>query len=185
VSARGRWGHQMGPRCPTDSSRSPRSSIPRKPLETVPHAVQPSQRFGLITRRSQVQTPPPLFHEGSANGAFFASGALWPIMRTGTKWVLSSSVDCVSRWRDRRAATLAAMCMQCMATAMTSGAVVTGARSWLATRKFSWLTPTRLRRITICLFAAAMITSALFVSGSGRPVAKAHAAAAKSPTATP
>jgi hypothetical protein len=77
------------------------------------------------------------------------------------------------------------MCMQCMATAMTSGAIVTGARSWFATREFSWLTPALLRRITICLLATAMIVSALFVSGSGHPVASAHATAPASQTASP
>ena len=53
-------GGRNGARCPTDSSRSPRSSIGRKPLETVPHVVQTSSRFVLITRRSQVRILPPL-----------------------------------------------------------------------------------------------------------------------------
>lgn len=57
--------------------------------------------------------------------------------------------------------------MQCMATAMTTGAAVTGIRSWLATRTYSWLTPLRLRRATIGLFAAGLIASALLISGSG------------------
>jgi hypothetical protein len=72
------------------------------------------------------------------------------------------------------------MCMQCMATAMTTGAAVTGARSWLATRNYRWLTPQRLKRATVCLFAAGLIASALLVSGSGAPPAKAHAAATPS-----
>jgi hypothetical protein len=59
------------------------------------------------------------------------------------------------------------MCMQCMATAMTTGAAATGIRAWLATRGFSWMTPLRLQRVTICLFAAALIASALVFSGSG------------------
>lgn len=77
------------------------------------------------------------------------------------------------------------MCMQCMATAMTSGAAVTGARSWLATRNYSWLTPLRLKRATICLFAAALVASSLLVSGSSQTtVAQAHGntAAAVTPT---
>jgi hypothetical protein len=57
--------------------------------------------------------------------------------------------------------------MQCMATAMTTGAAVSGARAWLGTRNFTWLTPERLRRVTVSLFAAGLIASALLVSGSG------------------
>jgi hypothetical protein len=73
------------------------------------------------------------------------------------------------------------MCMQCMATAMTSGAAVTGIRSWLATRQYSWLTPTVLRRATICLFALGLLASATLVSGSGtKATAAATAPAAKS-----
>jgi hypothetical protein len=66
--------------------------------------------------------------------------------------------------------------MQCMATAMTTGAAVTGVRSWLGTRNYSWLTPQRLRRTTICLFAAGLLASALLVSGSGKQPTSAHAA---------
>ena len=63
-----------------------------------------------------------------------------------------------------------------MATAMTSGAAVTGVRSWLGTRNYGWLTPQRLRRTTICLFAAGLLASALLVSGSGKQPPGAHAA---------
>ncbi len=59
------------------------------------------------------------------------------------------------------------MCTQCMAAAMTTGAAATGARAWLATRTFAWLTPTRLRRVTIGLFAAALIATSLVIGGSG------------------
>jgi hypothetical protein len=59
------------------------------------------------------------------------------------------------------------MCMQCMATAMTAGAGVTGIRAWLATRGFCWLTPLRLRRITVGLFAAGLLASAVVITGSG------------------
>lgn len=75
-------------------------------------------------------------------------------------------------------ASLGRVCMQCMATAMTSGAAVTGVRSWLATRNYSWLTPARLRQATICLFAAGLLASALLVSGSGTPTTSAKAAPA-------
>ena len=59
--------------------------------------------------------------------------------------------------------------MQCMATAATAGAAVTGVRSWLATRGFSCLTPRRLKRITVCLIAAGLIVSSLIFSGSQPP----------------
>jgi hypothetical protein len=58
------------------------------------------------------------------------------------------------------------MCMQCMLNAMAASAGATGARSWLGTRRFSWLTPKRLRIVTIALIAAALLASATLVSGS-------------------
>jgi len=48
-----------GATCPTDSSRSPRSSILRKPLEIALYVVQPIQRIKLITRRSRGSNPAP------------------------------------------------------------------------------------------------------------------------------
>jgi hypothetical protein len=59
------------------------------------------------------------------------------------------------------------MCIQCMATAMTAGASATGIRAWLAQRGFTWLTPTRMRRITIGLISAALLLSAGMLGGSG------------------
>jgi hypothetical protein len=59
------------------------------------------------------------------------------------------------------------MCIQCMYTAMTSTAVATGARSWLRTRRFGWLTPTRMHRITIGLVVAALVASSTLLSGTG------------------
>jgi hypothetical protein len=59
------------------------------------------------------------------------------------------------------------MCMQCMYTAMTSTAAATGIRSWLNTRRYYWLTPERMRTITIGLVAAALVASATLISGSG------------------
>lgn len=59
------------------------------------------------------------------------------------------------------------MCMQCMATAMSAGAAATGIRAWLGARSFRWLTPLRLRRITVALFAAGLIASAVVFTGSG------------------
>lgn len=56
--------------------------------------------------------------------------------------------------------------MQCMAGAMTAASGATGARSYLATRGWSWLTPLRLRRITFVLVASALLASALVIGGS-------------------
>jgi hypothetical protein len=59
------------------------------------------------------------------------------------------------------------MCIQCMYTAMASTAAASGARSWLQTRRYGWLTPQRLHRITIGLVTAALVASATLISGSG------------------
>jgi hypothetical protein len=52
-----------------------------------------------------------------------------------------------------------------MMTAMTSVAATSGTRSWLAQRRAEWLTPRRLRYITIGLFAVAILVSGT-LSGS-------------------
>ena len=57
------------------------------------------------------------------------------------------------------------MCVQCMMTAMTSVAAASGTRSWLAQRRAEWLTPRRLRYITVGLFAVAVLVSGT-LSGS-------------------
>jgi hypothetical protein len=57
--------------------------------------------------------------------------------------------------------------MQCMYTAMASTAAASGARTWLHTRRFGWLTPKRLHRITVGLVTAALIASATLISGTG------------------
>ena len=56
--------------------------------------------------------------------------------------------------------------MQCMAAAMSSMAAANGSRAWLGKRRFRWLTPARLRKVTVVLFGAALIASALLMSGS-------------------
>jgi hypothetical protein len=61
---------------------------------------------------------------------------------------------------------LPAVCMQCMVNAMAATAGATGVRSWLGAKKFSWLTPKRLRAATIVLMSAALLASATLVSGS-------------------
>jgi hypothetical protein len=68
------------------------------------------------------------------------------------------------------------MCMQCMLNAMAATAGATGARSWLGAKRFSWLTPKRLRMVTIALIAAALLASATLVSGSSVDEPGAHQA---------
>jgi hypothetical protein len=59
------------------------------------------------------------------------------------------------------------MCMQCMAGAMTAVGAASGTRAYLASRRFGWLTPRRLKAITIALAVAAVIASMTLLSGSG------------------
>jgi hypothetical protein len=65
------------------------------------------------------------------------------------------------------------MCMQCVATAMTAGAGVSGTRAYIAGRHLSWITPRRMRAITATLVCAGLLASATLVSGS---TATPHAA---------
>jgi hypothetical protein len=57
--------------------------------------------------------------------------------------------------------------MQCMMGAMSASAAATGTRSWLATRRWAWLTPRWMRRITVGLIVGALVLSATVLSGSG------------------
>lgn len=59
------------------------------------------------------------------------------------------------------------MCAQCMATAMTAVGAASGTRAYLGSRRYVWLTPERLRVITILLAIGAVLASATLVSGSG------------------
>jgi hypothetical protein len=63
------------------------------------------------------------------------------------------------------------MCMQCMAGAMTATAGAAGIRAWLATRAFGWLTPRRMKAITIGLIAVALLASTVLIGGSSTPPA--------------
>jgi len=50
------------------------------------------------------------------------------------------------------------MCVQCMMGATTAVGAASGARSWLATRRWAWLTPQRLHRITLALVLNGRLT---------------------------
>jgi Rad3-related DNA helicase len=54
-----------------------------------------------------------------------------------------------------------------MATAMTAVGAASGVRSYLGVRRFSWLTPRRLKAITFVLAIGAVLASGTLVSGSG------------------
>jgi hypothetical protein len=58
------------------------------------------------------------------------------------------------------------MCAQCMAGAATALTAATGIRAWLAARGFAWLTPPRMRAVTIALLVAGVVGSSLGLSGA-------------------
>ncbi|MFL5867953.1 MAG: hypothetical protein ACJ766_12725 [Thermoleophilaceae bacterium] len=58
------------------------------------------------------------------------------------------------------------MCAQCMATATAAVGGASGLRAWLAAKGFSFLTPRRMRALTIALGVGAVLVSAT-LSGSG------------------
>jgi hypothetical protein len=58
------------------------------------------------------------------------------------------------------------MCMQCMAGAMTAVGAASGVRAYLGRVRSSWLTPRRLRVMTILLVIAALVAPATLLSGS-------------------
>jgi hypothetical protein len=58
------------------------------------------------------------------------------------------------------------MCAQCMMGAATAAAGATGMRAWLAARGFSWMTPARMRAITIALIAIALVAASVGLSAT-------------------
>jgi hypothetical protein len=98
-----------------------------------------------------------------------------------------ATVPAHPRQSSGRCHTANAVCIQCMMGAMGAGAGATGTRAWLAHRGFRWLTPRRLRAITLALLAAALLVAST-LSGSTRPAAAGHSApahAASAASATP
>ena len=65
----------------------------------------------------------------------------------------------------------------CAGCAMAAASAATGFRSWLQTRGWTWLTPRRLRRLTIAAMCAAGLVSTVGISGSTPAPAAAHASA--------
>ena len=61
----------------------------------------------------------------------------------------------------------------CAGCAITAASAATGLRTWLQTHHFSWLTPKRLRRLTLAAMCAAGIVSTVGFSGS-TPASTGH-----------
>jgi hypothetical protein len=62
---------------------------------------------------------------------------------------------------------------------MAAASAASGFRSWLQTHHMGWLTPRRMRALTIAAMCAAGLVSTIGVSGSSVPTAvPAHGAAA-------
>lgn len=57
----------------------------------------------------------------------------------------------------------------CAACAMAAAAGVTGVRSWLQTRSWTWLTPVVLRRLTIAACVIGLLVATVSLSGSSKP----------------
>ena len=68
---------------------------------------------------------------------------------------------------------------------MAAASAASGLRTWLQTHHFGWLTPARLRHVTIGAMCAAGLVSTIGVSGSSPPRPAAHTAAANRPAAAP
>ncbi len=62
---------------------------------------------------------------------------------------------------------------------MVAASAATGFRTWLQTHHFGWLTPRRMRALTIAAMCAAGLVSTVGISGSTAPPAQgtAHHAA--------
>jgi hypothetical protein len=59
------------------------------------------------------------------------------------------------------------MCMQCMATATVAVGSASGLRAWLRFHGGAWLTPPRMRAITIALLTLAVLGAGVGLNGTG------------------
>jgi hypothetical protein len=57
------------------------------------------------------------------------------------------------------------MCVQCMMGATTALTGAAGIRAWLAARGFAWLTPRRMRAVTISLLVVGAVGASAGLSG--------------------
>jgi hypothetical protein len=63
---------------------------------------------------------------------------------------------------------------------MAAAAGASGARAWLQARGWTWVTPQRLRRVTVGLCAGALVVSTIGFSGSSKPADQRGAGVARS-----
>ena len=54
----------------------------------------------------------------------------------------------------------------CAGCALATMAGATGARAWLQAHHMTWLTPARMKAVTIALFVVAILVSSFGISGS-------------------
>ncbi len=59
---------------------------------------------------------------------------------------------------------------------MAAASAATGFRTWMQTHSFGWLTPKRMRRLTLAAMCAAGLVSTIGMSGSSTPARAAQAA---------
>jgi hypothetical protein len=64
----------------------------------------------------------------------------------------------------------------CAGCAITAAGAASGFRAWMQTRHFGWLTPRRMRSLTIAAMCAAGIISTVGFSGSGAAASAHHGA---------
>jgi hypothetical protein len=74
----------------------------------------------------------------------------------------------------------------CAGCAMAAASAATGFRSWIQNHRFGWLTPRRMRMLTLAAMCAAGLVSTVGLSGSTptrahvtAPATAAHAAASR------
>jgi hypothetical protein len=71
----------------------------------------------------------------------------------------------------------------CVGCAITAASAATGFRTWLQNHHFGWLTPRRMRALTISAMCAATLVSTIGFSGSTPAAhAAAHSPAAQTST---
>lgn len=58
------------------------------------------------------------------------------------------------------------MCVQCMMGATTALTGAASLRAWLAAKSFMWLSPRRMRAVSIATLAAGVVGSSAGLSGS-------------------
>jgi hypothetical protein len=68
---------------------------------------------------------------------------------------------------------------------MVAASAATGFRTWLQTHHFGWLTPKRMRALTVAAMVAAGLVSTVGISGSTTPPAAAAQRSAATHHATP